>query len=82
VRERVASWAAERVAPRIAELYERGEWDRSLVRELGDLGALGMHLEGYGCPGGSAVQYGLACAELEAVDSGLRTFVSCRARWR
>ena len=76
MRERVASWAAERVAPRIAELYERGEWDRSLARELGDLGALGMHLEGYGCPGGSAVQYGLACTELEAVDSGLRTFVS------
>jgi glutaryl-CoA dehydrogenase len=64
------------VAPRIAELYERGEWDRSLVRELGDLGVLGMHLDGYGCPGGSAVQYGLACTELEAVDSGLRTFVS------
>ena len=76
MREQVAGWAAERVAPRIAELFERGEWDRSLARELGDLGALGMHLEGYGCPGGSAVQYGLACTELEAVDSGLRTFVS------
>src|SRR5215218_6305 len=76
VRERVASWAAERVAPRIAELFERGEWDRSLAREMGELGLLGMHLEGHGCPGGSAVQYGLACAELEAVDSGLRTFVS------
>ena len=76
VRERVAAWAAERVAPRIAELFERGEWDRSVARELGELGVLGMHLEGHGCPGGSAVQYGLACAELEAVDSGLRTFVS------
>jgi glutaryl-CoA dehydrogenase len=76
VRERVASWAAERVAPRIAELFERGEWDRSLAPELGELGLLGMHLEGHGCPGGSAVQYGIACAELEAVDSGLRTFVS------
>jgi glutaryl-CoA dehydrogenase len=76
VRERVASWAAERVAPRIAELFEQGIWDRALARELGDLGVLGMHLEGHGCPGGSAVQYGLACTELEAVDSGLRTFVS------
>jgi glutaryl-CoA dehydrogenase len=76
VRERVAGWAAERVAPRIAELFERGEWDRSLARELGALGVLGMHLEGHGCPGGSAVEYGLACTELEAVDSGLRTFVS------
>jgi len=76
VRERVAAWAAERVAPRIAGLFERAEWDRSLARELGALGVLGMHLEGHGCPGGSAVQYGLACTELEAVDSGLRTFVS------
>ena len=76
VRQRVAGWAAERVAPRIAELFERGEWDRALARELGGLGVLGMHLEGHGCPGGSAVEYGLACAELEAVDSGLRTFVS------
>jgi glutaryl-CoA dehydrogenase len=76
VRERVAGWAAERAAPRVAELFERGEWDRSLARELGDHGLLGMTLEGYGCPGGSAVQYGLACVELEAVDTGLRTFVS------
>jgi glutaryl-CoA dehydrogenase len=76
VRERVAAWAAERVAPRIAGLFERGEWDASLAREMGELGLLGMHLEGYGCPGGSAVQYGIACTELEAVDSGLRTFVS------
>jgi glutaryl-CoA dehydrogenase len=76
VRERVATWGAERVQPRIAEQFERGEWDRSLARELGDHGLLGMTLEGYGCPGGSAVQYGLACIELEAVDTGLRTFVS------
>lgn len=76
VRERVAAWAAERVAPRIAELFERGEWDRSLAREMGELGVLGMGMEGHGCPGGNAVQYGLACTELEAVDSGLRTFVS------
>jgi len=76
VRERVAAWAGERVAPRIAGLFERGEWDSSLAREMGELGILGMHLEGHGCPGGSAVQYGIACTELEAVDSGLRTFVS------
>ena len=76
VRERVAAWGAERVQPRIAEQFERGEWDRSLARELGDHGLLGMTLEGYGCPGAGAVQYGLACRELEAVDSGLRTFVS------
>jgi glutaryl-CoA dehydrogenase len=76
LRDAVAQWAGERVAPHIAERFERGEWDRSLPPELGHLGVLGMGLEGYGCPGGTPVQYGLACAELEAVDSGLRTFVS------
>ena len=47
-----------------------------LAPELGELGVLGMHLEGYGCPGRSAVEYGLAAMELEAGDSGVRTFVS------
>ena len=60
VRKRVAGWAAERVAPRIAALYERGEWDRSLARELGELGVLGMHLDGHGCAGKSAVEDGVA----------------------
>ncbi|MFV2120741.1 acyl-CoA dehydrogenase family protein [Streptomyces sp. Act-28] len=78
VRDTVRRWAAERVLPHIAEWYERGELPviRELARELGALGALGMSLEGYGCAGASAVQYGLACLELEAADSGIRSLVS------
>ncbi|MFC1435017.1 acyl-CoA dehydrogenase family protein [Streptacidiphilus sp. N1-3] len=78
VRDTVRAWCADRVLPHIADWYERGELTevRELARELGAIGALGMHLEGYGCAGASAVQYGLACLELEAADSGLRSLVS------
>ncbi|QMU71923.1 acyl-CoA dehydrogenase family protein [Streptacidiphilus sp. P02-A3a] len=78
VRDTVRAWCDDRVQPYIADWYERGELPqvRELARELGALGALGMHLEGYGCAGASAVQYGLACLELEATDSGLRSLVS------
>ncbi|MFI1955316.1 acyl-CoA dehydrogenase family protein [Streptomyces xinghaiensis] len=78
VRDTVRRWAADRVLPEIAGWYERGELPviRELARELGSLGALGMSLEGYGCAGASAVQYGLACLELEAADSGIRSLVS------
>ncbi|WP_329227211.1 acyl-CoA dehydrogenase family protein [Streptomyces sp. NBC_00111] len=78
IRDTVRSWAADRVLPHIAEWYENGELPgiRELARELGSLGALGMSLRGYGCAGASAVQYGLACLELEAADSGIRSLVS------
>ncbi|WP_406181724.1 acyl-CoA dehydrogenase family protein [Streptomyces sp. NBC_01006] len=78
IRDTVRDWAAERVLPHIAGWYESGELPgiRELARELGALGALGMSLEGYGCAGASAVQYGLACLELEAADSGIRSLVS------
>jgi glutaryl-CoA dehydrogenase len=78
VRETVRSWAADRVLPYVAEWYESGELPviRELARELGSIGALGMSLTGYGCAGASAVQYGLACLELEAADSGIRSLVS------
>ncbi|WP_267246070.1 acyl-CoA dehydrogenase family protein [Streptomyces sp. PR69] len=78
VRTTVRTWAADRVLPHVAEWYERGELPgiRELTRELGSMGALGMSLEGYGCAGASAVQYGLACLELEAADSGIRSLVS------
>ncbi|WP_433888595.1 acyl-CoA dehydrogenase family protein [Streptomyces sp. CA-111067] len=78
VRDTVRSWAAKRVLPHVAEWYERGELPaiRELARELGSIGALGMPLTGYGCAGASAVQYGLACLELEAADSGIRSLVS------
>ncbi|MFJ6796354.1 acyl-CoA dehydrogenase family protein [Streptomyces sp. NPDC091268] len=77
VRDTVRGWAADRVLPHIAEWYESGALPvREIARELGALGALGMSLEGYGCAGASAVQYGLACLELEAADSGIRSLVS------
>ncbi|MEU8714362.1 acyl-CoA dehydrogenase family protein [Streptomyces sp. NPDC001414] len=78
VRETVRNWAADRVLPFVADWYESGELPgiRELARELGAIGALGMSLTGYGCAGASAVQYGLACLELEAADSGIRSLVS------
>ncbi|NED78570.1 acyl-CoA dehydrogenase [Streptomyces sp. SID11233] len=78
IRDTVRAWAADRVLPHIAQWYEDGELPgiRELARELGSLGALGMSLRGYGCAGATAVQYGLACLELEAADSGIRSLVS------
>ncbi|MGW2423145.1 acyl-CoA dehydrogenase family protein [Streptomyces sp. NPDC001709] len=78
VRDTVRSWASDRVLPYVADWYEKGELPgiRDLARELGSLGALGMSLTGYGCAGATAVQYGLACLELEAADSGIRSLVS------
>jgi glutaryl-CoA dehydrogenase len=78
VRDTVRAWCADRILPHIADWYEAGELPtvRELARELGSIGALGMHLHGYGCAGATAVQYGLACLELEAADSGLRSLVS------
>ena len=76
LRARVRSFVDERIRPNIAEWYEAAYFPRELVKEMGALGLLGMHLTGHGCPGRSAVEYGLAALELEAGDSGLRTFVS------
>lgn len=77
VRDTVRAFVAERVEPRVAGWFEDGTVPvRELAPELGKLGLLGMHLTGHGCAGMSAVAYGLACRELEAADSGLRSFVS------
>jgi glutaryl-CoA dehydrogenase len=76
VRERVRSFVQERIKPNIERWYDEAVFPREIVAEFADLGLLGMHLSGYGCAGKSAVEYGLACMELEAGDSGLRTFVS------
>ena len=76
VRDTVRQFVRERVLPIIGEHFEAGTFPRELVPELANLGLLGMHLDGYGCAGLSAVCYGLACQELEAGDSGLRSFVS------
>jgi glutaryl-CoA dehydrogenase len=76
IRDEVRSFVQERIEPNIREWWERAVFPQELVPEMGELGLLGMHLKGYGCAGKSAVSYGLACMELEAGDSGLRTFVS------
>ena len=78
VRDAVRQVCDDAVEPYIAQWYEAGELPtaRELAKEFGELGLLGMHLEGYGCAGMSAVDYGLACLELEATDSGIRSLVS------
>jgi len=76
VRETVRAFVRERVLPDVAGWFEDGVLPRELGPALGKLGLLGMHLDGYGCPGASAVAYGLACLELEAGDSGVRSFAS------
>jgi glutaryl-CoA dehydrogenase len=77
IRDTVRRHVDERLRPHLAEWYEAGSMPvRDLARELGSMGLLGMHLQGYGCAGTSATAYGLACMELEAGDSGLRSVVS------
>ncbi|WP_410820015.1 acyl-CoA dehydrogenase family protein [Micromonospora sp. 050-3] len=77
IRDVVRHLVDDRVRPHVADWYEDGRVPaRELAREFGKLGLLGMHLTGYGCAGASAVAYGLACQELEAGDSGLRSLVS------
>jgi glutaryl-CoA dehydrogenase len=76
VRDAVRDFVRDRVLPGIEEWFERGQFPREVFPELGKLGLLGMHLEGYGCAGASAVSYGLACMEMEAGDSGFRSAVS------
>lgn len=77
IRAVVRRVADDKVRPHVAGWYENGQVPvRELAREFGKLGLLGMHLTGYGCAGASAVSYGLACLELEAADSGVRSLVS------
>jgi len=76
IRDTVRRYVRERFIPVVAEHYEAGTFPESVPADLGRLGLLGMHLSGYGCAGASATAYGLACLELEAGDSGLRSFCS------
>jgi glutaryl-CoA dehydrogenase len=76
IRDVVRRFVREKVSPNVAEWFEDGQCPPTLVKELGSLGLLGMHLEGYSCAGTSATAYGLACMELEAGDSGVRSLVS------
>jgi glutaryl-CoA dehydrogenase len=77
IRDVVREYVDSELKPKVADWFEAGQIPaRELAKELGSLGVLGMHLEGYGCQGMSAVAYGLACLELEAGDSGIRSLVS------
>ena len=76
IRDTTRGFVTDKVLPEVAGWFERGEFPRELAKELGGLGLLGMHLHGYGCAGTNAVSYGLAALELEAGDSGLRSFAS------
>jgi len=76
IRDTVRQFVDDRVLPDIADWFEEAYFPKELAKEMGALGLLGMHLEGYGCAGTSATAYGLACTELEAGDSGVRSFVS------
>ncbi len=76
IRDTVRAFVEERVNPYVAEWFEEATIPRELAAEIGQLGLLGMHLEGYGCAGASATAYGIACMELEAGDSGVRSLVS------
>jgi glutaryl-CoA dehydrogenase len=76
VRDTVRAFVTDRVLPEVADWFEAGTLPRSLLSELGKLGLFGMHLTGYGCAGVGPVAYGVACRELEAGDSGLRSAAS------
>jgi glutaryl-CoA dehydrogenase len=77
IRDTVRAFVADRVTPNVGEWFEAGEIPlMELAAEMGRLNLLGMHLQGYGCAGTSATAYGLACMELEAGDSGIRSLVS------
>src|ERR1700761_7733857 len=76
IRDTVRAFAADRVLPHVADWVEEGTLPREIMPELGKLGVLGMHREGYGAAGAGAIAYGVACRELEACDSGLRSAAS------
>ena len=76
VRDEARSFVEQEIAPHIKEWYDKAHFPREIAPLMGEAGLLGMHLEGYGCAGKSATEYGLACMELEAGDTSLRTFVS------
>jgi glutaryl-CoA dehydrogenase len=76
IRDTVRDWVRERILPEIETWFEVGEFPLGVAKELGAMGLLGMHLTGYETAGSNAVSYGLTCLELEAGDSGFRSFVS------
>src|SRR4051794_28242558 len=77
IRDNVRAFIRKEVLPHVGDWFDKGELPaRELAKQFGDLGLLGMHLEGYGCAGASAMAYGVAMMELEAGDSGIRSLAS------
>ena len=76
IRDTVREFVGDKILPDVGDWFEAGTFPSELAQEMGALGLFGMHLDGYGCAGTNAVSYGLACTELEAGDSGVRSFVS------
>ena len=76
IRDTVQAFTTDKVLPHVTDWFEAGTLPREIMPELGKLGLLGMHLTGYGCAGVGAIAYGVACRELEACDSGLRSAAS------
>jgi len=76
LRDTVRQFVGDRILPEVGDWFDQGIFPKDMAKEFGALGLLGMHLGGYGCAGTSATAYGLACLELEAGDSGARSFVS------
>src|SRR5215471_3162226 len=77
LRDTVRQFVRDRILPDVGDWFEEGVFPtRELAAEIGRIGLFGMHLDGYGLPGASAVAYGIACLELEAGDSGVRSLVS------
>ncbi|NNF65189.1 MAG: acyl-CoA dehydrogenase [Acidimicrobiia bacterium] len=76
LRDTVRQFVEDKILPDVGDWYDQGYFPKELAKEMGAMGLLGMHLEGYGCAGTSATAYGLASIELEAGDTGARSFVS------
>src|ERR1700756_4789632 len=79
VRDAARKYAQGTLQPRVRDAFREESYDKKLLREFGELGFLGVTLEGHGCPGGSHVMYGLIAREIERVDSGYRSSMSVQS---
>jgi glutaryl-CoA dehydrogenase len=79
IRDTARSYAQERLMPRILEANRKEIFDPEIMREMGELGLLGITIDGYDCAGASYVSYGLVAREIERVDSGYRSAMSVQS---
>ena len=79
VKDTAASYASNKLAPRVIDSFRKEQTHREIFNEMGELGLLGSTIEGYGCPGVSYVGYGLIAREFERVDSGYRSMMSVQS---